>query len=200
MQLICDRATGIALESLYSDQPKRMGEQIHGSALDVALTVVDRIANPITPRLFEPVDISGYSSVYAAAGTGFRLPVAGSWRIRSGINQTAGPLVVGKRYKITGFQAGDDFANVGASSNDNGVIFTASGITPTTWTNASALQEVTASLAHDAGAAAVQSALDATRFISDAGGIVVELEAAGYFIFTFIVEGARVEMVGEADN
>lgn len=53
--------------------------------------------------------------------------------------QTVGPLVVGKRYTITNFVAGDDFTNVGATSNATGISFVATGTTPTTWTNASQL-------------------------------------------------------------
>ena len=51
---------------------------------------------------------------------------------------TDGLLVVGNQYKIEDFNAGDDFTNVGGS-NASGVIFTATGTTPTTWTNSSIL-------------------------------------------------------------
>lgn len=52
---------------------------------------------------------------------------------------TAGPLVVGTQYQITGYVAGDDFTNVGAVSNANGSIFTATGTTPANWAGASVL-------------------------------------------------------------
>jgi hypothetical protein len=55
---------------------------------------------------------------------------------------TSGTLTVGKVYTITTYQSGDDFTNVGASSNANGVVFTATGTTPTTWTNSSTLTAV----------------------------------------------------------
>lgn len=54
---------------------------------------------------------------------------------------TSGSLVVGKLYKINTFVAGDDFSNVGGT-NETGNVFTATGTTPTTWTNSSALQDV----------------------------------------------------------
>lgn len=54
---------------------------------------------------------------------------------------TSGTLVVGKRYVITTFVAGDNFTNVGAASNATGVIFKATGTTPTTWTNGSTVSE-----------------------------------------------------------
>lgn len=54
---------------------------------------------------------------------------------------TAGPLTVGQYYEITHYNAGDDFTNVGATSNATGTKFTATGTTPTIWTNLSRLQE-----------------------------------------------------------
>jgi hypothetical protein len=53
----------------------------------------------------------------------------------------AGPLTVGETYKITTFGAGDDFTNIGAANVvDN--VFTATGTTPTTWTNGSIVKAV----------------------------------------------------------
>jgi hypothetical protein len=49
-----------------------------------------------------------------------------------------GPLVIGQMYEITNFVAGDNFTNVGGT-NVTGNIFTATGTTPTTWTNFSTL-------------------------------------------------------------
>ena len=54
---------------------------------------------------------------------------------------TAGPLVVGTVYTITTYVAGDDFTNVGGT-NVTGDVFTATGTTPTTYTNGSALSGV----------------------------------------------------------
>ncbi len=62
--------------------------------------------------------------------------------------QTSGTLTVGVSYTIGAFVSGDNFTNVGASSNATGVTFTATGTTPTTWTHASTLGE---SVAMDAG-------------------------------------------------
>lgn len=52
---------------------------------------------------------------------------------------TSGTLVVGQLYAISNFAAGDDFTNVGASSNASGVTFVATGTTPTVWANGSTL-------------------------------------------------------------
>lgn len=50
---------------------------------------------------------------------------------------TSGTLVVGNEYLIIDHISSDDFTNVGAASNADGVTFTATGTTPTTWTNSS---------------------------------------------------------------
>lgn len=54
--------------------------------------------------------------------------------------QTSGALVVGQKYYISDYNAGDDFTNVGGS-NVTGTIFTATGTTPTTYTNGSTLNK-----------------------------------------------------------
>jgi len=55
------------------------------------------------------------------------------------VTQTSGLLVIGRIYTISAYVSGDNFTNVGAPSNATGVIFTATGTTPTTWTNSSTL-------------------------------------------------------------
>lgn len=54
-------------------------------------------------------------------------------------SKTSGHLVKGRWYTITTYVGGDDFTNVGAESNANGVVFRATGTIPTTWTHASVL-------------------------------------------------------------
>lgn len=58
---------------------------------------------------------------------------------RDALTITSGPLVVGAGYTILNFQAGDNFTNVGAASNTNGIQFVATGTTPTNWTNGTTL-------------------------------------------------------------
>ena len=60
---------------------------------------------------------------------------------------TSGTLTVGAKYRINTYVASDDFTNVGAASNASGVEFTATGTTPTTWTNSSSLVKIGATLA-----------------------------------------------------
>lgn len=52
---------------------------------------------------------------------------------------TSGLLVIGTQYVIETLQAGDDFTNVGYVSD--GVVFTATGTTPTVWTNSTEVIE-----------------------------------------------------------
>lgn len=78
---------------------------------------------------------------------------------------TSGTLTSGKRYQIQTFVAGDSFTNVGAAANETGVIFTASGTTPTTWTNGSTLIEITTDVAYSASAATLEAALEATQAV-----------------------------------
>ncbi len=56
--------------------------------------------------------------------------------------QTSGTLTVGNRYRINDWITADNFLNVGAPSNADGIEFTAIGTTPTTWTASSKLQQV----------------------------------------------------------
>ena len=60
--------------------------------------------------------------------------------LEGGAESTSGSLVEGKMYLIVSFETGDDFTNVGASDNETGVVFKATGTTPTTWTNGSKLR------------------------------------------------------------
>jgi len=50
---------------------------------------------------------------------------------------TSGTLVIGNRYRLTNWITADDFTNVGAASNADGVEFIATETTPTTWLNSS---------------------------------------------------------------
>ena len=59
-----------------------------------------------------------------------------------GNSLTSGVLVVGETYILTNWITDDDFTNVGAASNTDGVEFTASGTTPTKWTNSSVVNKV----------------------------------------------------------
>lgn len=59
--------------------------------------------------------------------------------ITNGSTLTSGSLAIGVTYEITNYEVGDDFRNVGANNNANGVRFTATGASPTDWTNGSTL-------------------------------------------------------------
>jgi len=59
-----------------------------------------------------------------------------------GATATSGTLTVGKRYRLKDLITGDDFTNVGAASNADGVEFVATGTTPTTWSNFSVVESI----------------------------------------------------------
>lgn len=68
-----------------------------------------------------------------------QLSYADEW---GGATATSGTLTVGKRYRLKDWITGDDFTNVGAGSNADGVEFVATGTTPTTWTNSSVVESI----------------------------------------------------------
>jgi len=68
-----------------------------------------------------------------------QLGFADEW---GGAIATSGTLTAGKRYRLRDFIAGDDFTNVGAASNADGVEFIATGTTPTTWSNSSEVEGI----------------------------------------------------------
>jgi hypothetical protein len=56
--------------------------------------------------------------------------------------KTSGTLTIGATYILDDWITNDDFTNVGAASNADGVIFVATGTTPTTWTNSSVVHHI----------------------------------------------------------
>jgi hypothetical protein len=147
-------------------------------------------------REFDDVDLST-ATVRVAIGSPDKIPTSGTLPLAVSVTpQTSGVLVSGKRYYIRTFQAGDSFTNIGAASNATGVIFTATGTTPTTWTNASEIQEITADVAVDATAEDLQTALNATATLTAAGGVSVTKPAEGVYEVAFVAFGAQPSLEG----
>ncbi len=111
---------------------------------------------------------------------------------------TSGSLTSAKRYQIQTYVAGDSFTNVGAAANETGVIFTASGTTPTTWTNGSTLIEITTDIAYSATAAVLEAALEATQAI--VGVTVTKSGDAGVWLVQWDSVGAVDLMTGGGDS
>jgi hypothetical protein len=76
----------------------------------------------------------------------YRNGISESDKWGSQTEQTSGTLVVGKKYRINNWITDDDFTNVGGANVD-GTEFTATGTTPTKWTNSSTVVEIGATLA-----------------------------------------------------
>lgn len=128
-------------------------------------------------------------------GTPGALPTSGTFYL--GVSSaTSGTITSGKRYLISTFVAGDDFTNVGGT-NLTGSVFTATGTTPTTWTNASELREITADISATAAASAIQSALNATAAIGANGVTVTASSSASLaFVIDWAAVGTRYLTVG----
>jgi hypothetical protein len=161
------------------------------------ITVSSRSVQPsaTTSRAWDDVDLSA-DTVVLAIGAFDKSPDSGSWYLQSGINLTSGLLVTGNRYQIVTYLAGDNFSNVGAASNATGAIFTATGTTPTTWTNSSVLQEITPELAYNVSAASLQSSLNATAWINSAGGVTASSSQSGSYSVQFTNPGPQSTMAG----
>jgi len=76
--------------------------------------------------------------------------------------QTSGTLTIGKRYRIKDWITADDFTNIGGTNTD-GNEFTATGTTPTTWTNSSVVVQIGAVLNLD------QSGIKAGTWVDSSG-------------------------------
>lgn len=153
------------------------------------------IPSTTAERQFDDVDLSD-ATVRIGLGAIDQMPTTGTFVLGPIAAQTVGPLISGKRYLITNFVAGDSFLNVGATVNATGNMFTATGTTPTTWTNGSALQEITADLDIDATYAEVQTALNATAGITALGGVTVTGSAGKYRVVFAAAYGAQVALSG----
>jgi hypothetical protein len=154
-----------AYSSLFDNQPFNFAAWVQGTERVIEVIPVNRIAaNTINSQVFQPVSNGGSWNIAVALGNGYLGPLAGNWFLQSGVSLTSGTITAGKYYFIAHFVAGDNFTNVGAGANATGTYFLATTTTPTTWTNGSSLQEATATLAYNATAAQIQTALNNTAF------------------------------------
>ena len=156
---------GALVRSETQTTPEQPPEFVLGDNPDLNLYLVDGAG------AFDAISGAGGYTVRLGIGPSGGAPTGGTFYLKYG-SQTSGTITSGKRYRIEDFNAGDDFANVGGE-NETGSIFTASGTTPTTWTNASELIEITTDLAYNITAAALETALDLLASITADGGINV---------------------------
>lgn len=108
--------------------------------------------------------------IYKRTGKRFDPKVYKALISQSNVEQTSGTLTEGKVYYISDYKAGDDFTNVGAASNETGVTFTATGDTPTVYSNGSTLVDVAAS-------APVETVLEDTTGVAT----TFEWDTEGYY-------------------
>ena len=99
---------------------------------------------------------------------------------------TSGLLTIGQKYELTDWKSGDDFTNIGASSNADGQTFTATGTTPTTWTNNSVVRRIW----NEVGKPAANFTSFTTAFTGS--GSIVQVKDGVYFI-----NGYAIDVVGQ---
>lgn len=110
---------------------------------------------------------------------------------------TAGPLVVATLYQIVRFQSGDDFRNVGASSNSLATYFIATGTTPTTWTHGSRLAPFALA---DLKQLATDTFADATETVTITSTSFEGGSAGGQIAFPKDILGVAIEeLIAEID-
>jgi len=107
-------------------------------------------------KWFETFDNYGTTNYYAYGDTGkiYAQEGANPWTVKKSVTvshgqgmsvfhetktMNSGSLVIGRKYKITTYNASDDFTNVGAASNTLNIIFVATGTTPANWAASSVL-------------------------------------------------------------
>jgi hypothetical protein len=132
---------------------------LYVNGVAVAATAVDNASYTGMPNSSTPVYIGRQGTTYAKGefrqitlhnreltateiaelARGNDLGFADEW---GGATATSGTLTVGKRYRLKDWITGDDFTNVGAASNADGVEFVATGTTPTTWSNSSVVENI----------------------------------------------------------
>jgi hypothetical protein len=96
--------------------------------------------NPISNGFFKLKKLIGttYTTVATLNNSTYGTPLSNVCGQVCNLTLNSGTLIVGNTYTIVDY-LGDNFTNVGASSNANGITFVATGTTPTTWTNGSVL-------------------------------------------------------------
>ena len=140
---------------------------------------------------------SGSATVtpWLAIGTPGAAPTGGTFWL--GVSSaTSGSLHNGSRYYIQDYQAGDDFTNVGATTNETGEIFTKNNGSPTSWANGSTLVEITTDVAYSATAATLLAALEATEAITTGAVTVTKSGDAPVWKVEWTTTGNKSALIG----
>lgn len=122
--------------------------------------------------------------------------------------QDSGVLTVGTTYQILDFQAGDDFMNLGASANENGVVFIPGNLTGTvgnTQANRVAVkQKDTITLTGTGGTANITGTGGLTKLVTfgddlaDTAGDFVTSHSAAYLLVGVVVTSDSDTIIFEA--
>lgn len=143
---------------------------------------------------------SGSATVtpWLAIGTPGAAPTGGTFWL--GVSSaTSGTLHNGSRYYIQDYQAGDDFTNVGATTNETGEIFTKNNGSPT-WTNGSTLVEITGDISYSATAATLLTALEATEAITTGAVTVTKSGDTPVWKVEWTTTGSKSLLIGNGSG
>lgn len=126
-------------------------------------------------------------------------PIEAIDRGASGTILTSGTIVTGKKYKIIDWITDDNFVNVGGANVD-GTIFTATGTTPTKWTNSSTLVALGAILDLNAEGMSSATWVDKTNSLTATNsGTFFNLPAASN-LGAMEFGGTSIIIYGDADQ
>jgi hypothetical protein len=106
--------------------------------------ITDGILSEWTVKLNANGRVAGIGGMMNPSGSSEFMIVADKFSVVNitETNLTSGTLITGRYYQIKTYISNDDFTNLGAASNATGVIFKATGTTPTHWAHASVLNEI----------------------------------------------------------
>jgi hypothetical protein len=128
-------ATATATGAVQIASGSNVTDPFNATTVETAFSPTQAINCPVFAKAWASI-----SSSFASTASSGSFTLDNSYNI--GTEQSSGTLTSSTVYKIVEYKSGDNFTNVGASSNATGVQFTASGATPTTWTNGSRLVAV----------------------------------------------------------
>ena len=107
------------------------GLLVSGSEYKITEYIPATSGTTISGKTYEILDIATATSGATISGQ--------TYEIINIATAISGATITGQTYQIIDYNSGDNFINVGASSNATGVVFTATGTAPTNWTNSSKL-------------------------------------------------------------
>lgn len=177
---------------LYPSSVLDFGTLLEGDAGRPEVQVLRIVQNPGALATLGVLSDSAAAAVIPLqdGGGGFNAKARLSLNMRS-----SGALVTGGVYRIENYAAGDDFVNVGGV-NATGDVFTATGTTPTDWSNGSVLSRVGSQPPYDGQFTILVRGLETAMLAYDAlGEDVVEALENLEITSGALVVGAKYKII-----